>query len=649
MKNILIILFFSFLATSAFAQEYQSHNVQKGETVYSIAKQYGISEKIIFQLNPDAKHGINESTMLILPIVGEKTLSELKKHRVKRKETIKSIAQKYNISEDDLKKYNKDLYAREVKKGEKLDIPIFKKTTKISAPTETTGVISENSVTHLVLPKETKYGIARKYGITIAELEKLNPGMGEGVQIGEEIVVPNNASVSEDAATIEEDLYEYYEVQPKEGFFRLKIKLGLTQEEIIALNPYAKDGLKEGMILKIAKKSSDGVSEKINSISLEDHITNTNKKKLVILLPFQLSKTRIDSLEYNKVLLRKNKTLRAAIDFYSGVLMATEFAKDKGISTQLDVYDTAANPATVSSIIDTKDFSNVDAVIGPLLSKNIEKAASKLQGENIPVFSPLSKIKLKAYPNLFQSIPSKEEMEKEMLDYMKRNSDSINFVVITGKEWTKSKGVIMQALPQAKSIVPKKANYFNQDDIKEKLDTQLENWIILDSNDPILVSNVIGLLNGFPEIIYEETEDKEVKNADKVEIGRYVIRLFAINKSEAFSYNDVSNVHLANLDFTYPSINKNYDYEIENAFIISYKNKYGVYPNRFAVRGFDLTYDVLLRLSSSENLYDSVTSGFQTEYIENKFNYVNNPNSGYINKAFYLVKYNDKLNTEVIE
>jgi len=645
MKNILIILLFSFLATSAFAQEYQSHNVKKGETVYSIAKQYGISERIIFQLNPDAKKGISESTMLILPVVGDKTLTELKKHRVKRKETIKSIAQKYKVSEDDLKKYNKDLYARGVKKGERINIPIFKKVTKKETPSETTEVIDENASTHIILPKETKYGIARKYGISIAELEQLNPTMGDSLQIGQLIVVPKEV-VSNDSTIIQEDDFEYYTVLPKEGFFRLKIKLGLTEEQIVTLNPYAKEGLKEGMILKIPKKTEAFTTE-IKPMDLENHLSNFQTKKLVVMLPFKLNRMGLDSIN-SKELLAKDPTLRVAVDFYSGVIMATEFAKDQGISSNVKILDTEASVGKVGSLIDSNDFSNVDAVIGPLLSKNIEKAVSKLAVNNVPIFSPLSKVAMKQSANLYQTIPSIEMMEKKMLSYIKKHSDSINIIVITGSKWTKSKGVIMESFPEAISIVPKKDNYFYQDDIKEKIDITRENWIILDSNDPILVSNVIGLLNGFPEVIYKETK-AEIERTDRAEIGRNRIRLFAINKSDAFSYNDVSNVHLANLNFTFPSVNKHYDYEVLEPFLVSYKNKHGVLPNKYAIRGFDVTYDILLRLAASESLEESIETGMLTEYIENKFQYTANQNSGYINTAFYIVKYNDELKLEIVE
>ena len=641
MKELFLVLFFVLFANNSFAQNnYQRHIVKKGETVYSISKKFNVSEATIYQLNPDLKHVIKIGVILILPNYGEEVIISIKKHRVRKRETIKSIATKYDISKDLLKKYNKELYAREPNKGERIDIPVFNIIALSNTTNKETLTANDTIKKHKVLPKETKYGIARKYDITIAELEVLNPNMAKNLAIGEEIIVPKK-EISSNAILVEgDDKYEFYEVLPKEGFFRLKVKFGLSQEDIIALNPYAVEGLKEGMILKIPKINNTLDVQKFEAVNLADYILNTSKKKLAVMLPFKLNRIDLDSLSVNTDLLKSDGTLRAAIDFYSGVLMAAEFAKDKGISTDITIYDTEGQVSKVAQIMSSNNFNEIDAVIGPLLSKNIEKAASALQSENIPVFSPLSKFKLKEYPNLYQTIPSSELMETAMLDFIIKRLDTINIIVITGKEWTQRKGTIMTAIPSAKTIVPEEGNYLYLEDIQIQLDTVKENWVILDSDNPILVSNVVGLLNGFPEIILDE---------DDVEIGKNNIRLFAVNKSRAFDYHDVSNVHLANLNFTYPSSNKHYDYDLMVPFLVSYKNKYGVMPNHYAIRGFDVTYDVLLRLANAITLEEASISDIKTEYIENKFQYFNTLNLGYKNQAFYIMKYNNELKLEVVE
>src|SRR5690606_22150354 len=98
-----------------------------------------------------------------------------------------------------------------------------------------------------------------------------------------------------------------------------------------------------------------------------------------------------------------------------------------------------------------------------------------------------------------------------------------------------------------------------------------------------------------------------------------------------------------------PSVNRNLPDDTREPFLISYKNKYGVLPNRYAIRGFDLTYDVLLRLASEKDIYDAVSPENETVYIENKFRYEKSPSGGYCNQAAYILKYNDELKFDVVK
>ena len=71
--------------------------------------------------------------------------------------------------------------------------------------------------------------------------------------------------------------------------------------------------------------------------------------------------------------------------------------------------------------------------------------------------------------------------------------------------------------------------------------------------------------------------------------------------------------------------------------------------NRYAIRGFDVTYDVLLRMASEKDIYDAVLPENQTVYIENKFRYKKSDSEGYCNEAAYILKYNNELKFEVVE
>ncbi|MEZ4875753.1 MAG: LysM peptidoglycan-binding domain-containing protein [Flavobacteriaceae bacterium] len=633
----IILLFSFFLLNSCIGyaeipqqETYKTHTVLAGETIYSIANKYGVTEEAIYSLNPDARQGIATNSILIIPSAkNDWVVSGYTTHKVKRKETLFSISQNYGVSIEDIKKYNKFLYSRGLKKGDKLEIPKLVKAVAPENNSESntnpnTNTISKTQI-HEVQAKETLFGIARKYGISLTQLKELNPDLKEGLAIGTQLNVPMT-EVTPDA-TIEER-FDFYEVQPKEGFYRLKVKLGLTEEQIVSLNPYAKDGLKEGMILKIPKEISENLSSNANKVNLENTIVNKETKRLAVLLPFQLKNMENDSLDSQKDILKKNRTLRIALDFYSGVLMAAEFAKDKGISVDLQVFDTEGSASALSSIFSKHDFSHLDAVIGPLLSKNVEWVAQELKGDNVPVFSPLSNRSIKLTSNLFQTLPDDDLLSHQMIQYLKENQSGKNIILIADKD-NATKAKIMEAIPSAKLLSPREKGFLYLTDIQGKMDQNLENWVVLESKNPVLISNVVGLLNGMNETLK--------------------VRLFTTDRNDNFEYDDISNIHLAHLGFTFPSVSKNYDDDETSAFLVSYKNQHGVLPNRYAVRGFDLTYDILLRLASSENVYDSIDSDTETEYVENKFRYDKKMFSGYTNQALYILKYTEDLQLEVVK
>ncbi|MDB9980451.1 LysM peptidoglycan-binding domain-containing protein, partial [Ulvibacter sp.] len=207
-----VAIYLSFLfCFSALAQEqYKSHSVKQGETVFSIAKEYGVGVEDIYRLNPNAREGLKMNAILVVPdkenlaIINQDV--RFKKHRVKRKETLFSISKKYDVSIDMIKRYNKELYSRAIKKGERLRIPIGVKELGVSVNTGLEAN-SKNIQTHRLEPKETKYGIARKYGITIAELEALNPGMGAIISVGAVINVPATEVIA--SAQLAEDFMFY--------------------------------------------------------------------------------------------------------------------------------------------------------------------------------------------------------------------------------------------------------------------------------------------------------------------------------------------------------------------------------------------------------------------------------------------------------
>ena len=621
---IILVLVLTASCGSAAQQQYTSHSVQKGETVYSISKQYNVSEQMIYNLNPTAKDGLKVNSVLILPSKAQQFFDDdgYRKHKVKRQETLYGIAQVYHVSVDDIKKINKELYSRGLKVGEKILIP---KTSLETPQVSTEGeLIPPGTKNYKVQPKETKFGIARKFNLSIAELESLNPKMGAELKEGSTIVVPEKAIL--ESGEIDSSQFQYYEVLAKEGFYRLKVKFGISESEIIALNPVAKDGLKEGMILKLPRQGSD---TPVSELNLEKNISNKKMKTIALMLPFSINTTATDSTRTDMDRIKRDPVLRIALDLYSGALMAAEFAKEKGISVTLNVYDTQKNENTVAALIAKNNIKNADAVIGPLMQKSVERAAAALRSDKTPVFSPLSNRDLKMTPNLFQTIPTDDVLEKTMIRYLQTNSFGKNVIIISDSKRNRQKESILAAIPSAKTLSPRSGGYIQASDVTGIATEGIENWVVLESNDPVIVSSAVNALAGIS--------------------GGYKIRLFTLNKNSAYEWDEVSSIRLAKLNFTFPSVNRNISEEERQPFLISYKNKYGVEPNRYAIRGFDITYDVLLRLASEKDIYNAVSPENETVYVENKFSYSQTGAEGYCNQAAFILKYNKDLEFELVE
>ncbi|MBC8757477.1 LysM peptidoglycan-binding domain-containing protein [Kordia sp. YSTF-M3] len=622
----LVILLTSCVAT---AQQYKSHTVARGETVKSIAKQYNISVDDIIRLNPEARRGVRRNNVLVIPSKSVKVSKDVEvtftNHKVRRKETLYSIAKKYGVTVDDIKKFNEKVAKEGLKKGDRIAIPKFK--TKVADVVDTTTKDVEETKneeatfeTYIVKAKETKWGIAHSYGLTIEELEDLNPEIKDGLKIGQEIKLPIRTEKPQVATT---EKYVFYDVKPKQTIYTLTRKLGVSEDELILLNPALKDGLKAGMVLKlpVAKTESLEVVDAVivDKFNFLENASTENVSNIVIMLPFKLNEMNMDSVSQTKAKLRKDRLLGYATEFYTGSLMALDSMKQLGFSVNVKVLDNQGNTSGTRKVMTNNSFSDVHAVIGPIIDSNIEIVASALKSDGIPVISPLTSKEVK-HRNVYQTIPGQELLEAKMLDFIKRNGQDKNVIIIADKNNATIKTKLQSILPNNVVFNPEAGNYIKPTAILPLLKEDQENWVILETNDLSLIANVTSVLNS-----YTTSEKRKIV-------------LLTTDRDDNYNNNDnIYNSHLANLNFHYPSIEK--PSSLNNLFVKNYKREYGISPSKTATRGFDITFDILLRLAYDQNLAKSVRKGSEASYVENKFDYTKKILGGFFNKGIYIVKY----------
>jgi cell wall-associated NlpC family hydrolase len=209
-NNWIIVLIL--VSTGVFAQSNVKHKVVQGESIYSIAKKYDVKENAIYELNPNVKgKPLQLKTVLMIPAKGKQqvvTTTELpENHKVTKGESFYSISKKYKMTVEELEVLNPSMSSDNLKIGDVLNLSKDKivLVPKLESIQENPTIVvvestevnsSEDEIVHKVLPKETKYGISKKYKISIAELERLNPTIVDGLPIGIELVIKKKEQVS---------------------------------------------------------------------------------------------------------------------------------------------------------------------------------------------------------------------------------------------------------------------------------------------------------------------------------------------------------------------------------------------------------------------------------------------------------------------
>ena len=235
--KLIVLALMLLLGSCVSAQKFTSHAVKKGETLESLAKQYKVTPFNILKYNKEIKRSdvLKPNTILVIPLsanisdaltvktdtIEVKEKEEQKepigftKHRVRKRETLFGLAERYRIEEEDIKRYNPVLYANQLKKGMRIKIPKYLRV----APTEEVVIDESNFETYIVKEKETRWSIAHTYGISIDSMLVLNPSLpkdSDYLAFNQELKLPKIAGSSVEMHDVQ--IYSSYTVPQGIGF-----------------------------------------------------------------------------------------------------------------------------------------------------------------------------------------------------------------------------------------------------------------------------------------------------------------------------------------------------------------------------------------------------------------------------------------------
>lgn len=150
---------------------YEYYTVQRGDTLYSIAKRFDLTVDELKNYNNLINNTLSVGQRLI---IGEKTTGNL--YTVQRGDTLYSIAKKFNVTIDELRNAN-NLGTNTLSIGQTLVIPGSNN--------------NPNPLIYEVKKGDTLYNIANTYNTTVSAIKALNNLTSNVLSIGQKLTLPS--------------------------------------------------------------------------------------------------------------------------------------------------------------------------------------------------------------------------------------------------------------------------------------------------------------------------------------------------------------------------------------------------------------------------------------------------------------------------
>ena len=646
-------IFLTILGTAfaVLSGQQKKHTVVAKENPTTIAKKYGVSVDELIKQNPKIKDGkIDIGDVLIIPnkqkntqkteekaedkkSTEKKSNQKLGKIYLQPKQTIYGITRQYKISEEELRKLNPNLESH-MKVGEALVLPEDKirkygdkdvqqevvETPKKDREEErkTQKQASEDGA-YVVQPKDTYYGITRKFNISQSELFALNSGLEQrGLRSGDVIIVKNTVSSKNVATTTKEtsekntkpkeekntppkevktktysvEEYVTHEVKKGESAFGIVNKYNITYDQLAEMNGGLPNGIKQGMVLNIKKVNRQYVKADDDVFSI------------ALILPF--------GFDTNDT---KYRTLSA--DFLIGAKLAAQRGMRDGKKVSINVID-AENENSFKNNLAQINKTNTDLIIGPFFKSNVIEVLEYVKNEKIPVVAPFAHTEeMYKYNNLVIVEPGNRVYAERIVREVK-NAHSKEKVFIVGEE--NNPEVIF-----LKEQLTKELSKTEIAVVSSPSGIELEQNMVTGQSLPAVVilandNNVVGA--GFAKKIIELAKQTEG------------IKAFSMYYHPDFEKN-VDPLSKANLVYLMDrKINTDGDFEKE--VLAEFKKEYCRTPSKYTIIGFDVVSDMLARESKGEVLRNM--SKVQTQ-LATKFEYIRNKKNGaFVNTGFRVVR-----------
>ena len=235
---------------------------------------------------------------IVRPIVAQDSVNTFQKlaqakvryYRVKRNDNLSTIAQKYDVKVEDLKKWN-NIRGNKVAYGKNLKINGIEtdqsstalakvEPDKKGVQKDSAGVASASF--YVVQKGDNLSAIAKKFNVTVAEIQEWNKLINNNVQLGASLQVVKNPTNKEEIAETVERKDIAYSVQKGDNLGSIAKKFGATIEELKQWNNLKSNAIAIGNSLVVAKNEIviDTNKATVASFKKKEQFLSSDKKEV---------------------------------------------------------------------------------------------------------------------------------------------------------------------------------------------------------------------------------------------------------------------------------------------------------------------------------------------------------------------------------
>lgn len=485
-------------------------------------------------------------------------------------------------------------------------------------------------LSHVVLERQTLYGICKAYGVSEEELYEANPTLREtGLQKNAILLVPfkEAAPAAEHPSqgktgSKESSAYTEHTVKWYEDLDDIARSYNVSAKDIMELNGLKNKKLSTRQVLRIplaqsavAAAEPDQPAQGAESVESAEAVPQP-QETAVQAQSFPQAEEVSDStllqlrsrdgvdLSLVLPLNAKSQPSEVCMDFYSGVLMAVRDLEAEGLKIDAHIYDLAAGLPATDALLKS------DFVLGPIASRDLEAVLQRVGGR-VPVISPLDQkaSSLSGYYSHFIQVPTAVDNQYEDLgEWVKDELDESDKVILITE---KGAGNVTASVAIRSALARRELNY------------EILNYSIVEGRGiPAILGDIMveGAVNRVVVASESEAFIGDVIRNLGIMLGKgYNVIMYAPSKVRTFDTIEGSAYHEASLHICTP-YHVNYSDPAVDRFVRAYRALFCTEPTQFAFQGYDTARYFILRCARygerwEEQLGHGKSTGLHTDFL----------------------------------